>query len=83
MDNDSYIRITQNPLSDIISDDIFETLMDNGLLDEKSIRDYAIRRKFKLLRENNFSAADAIEKIMQDYPYLQFDTLKKLVYKNE
>ena len=82
MDSDSYIKLTKNPLSDLISDDVFKKLMENGLLDEKSTRDYAIRRKFILLRENNFSAGDAIEKIMLDYPYLQFDTIKKLVYKN-
>jgi len=82
VNNDAYTRISENPLSDLISDEVFGILTDNGLLDEKSLRDYTIRRKFKLLRDDNVNVGDAIEKIMEDYPYLQFDTIKKLVYRN-
>ena len=34
-----------NPLSELISDDIFELLSSHGLIDEKSVRDYQIRKK--------------------------------------
>jgi hypothetical protein len=69
-----------NPLSDIISDDIFDLLDSQGLIDEKAVRDYQIRKKFKNLRASKISAGDAIDAIREEYPYLQFDTIRKIVY---
>ncbi len=69
-----------NPLDDLISDEIFELLDSKGLINEKSVRDYTIRRKFRELRANEISASDAIDKLRSDYPYLQFDTIRKIVY---
>ena len=69
-----------NPLSELISDEIFELLESHGLIDEKAVRDYQIRRKFKSLRAGKVSAGDAIDTIREDYPYLQFDTIRKIVY---
>ncbi len=69
-----------NPLSDLISDDIYDLLNSQGLIDEKSVRDYQIRKKFKNLRASKISAGDAIDTIREEYPYLQFDTIRKIVY---
>jgi len=69
-----------NPLNDLISDDIFDLLNSHGLIDEKSVRDYQIRKKFKHLRATKVSAGDAIDVIREEYPYLQFDTIRKIVY---
>jgi len=69
-----------NPLSDLISDEIYELLEAQSLIDEKSVRDYQIRKKFKQLRAGKVSAGDAIDTIREDYPYLQFDTIRKIVY---
>ncbi len=69
-----------NPLSELISDDIFELLDSHGLIDDKAVRDYQIRKKFKQLRSGKVSAGDAIDVIRQEYPYLQFDTIRKIVY---
>jgi hypothetical protein len=69
-----------NPLNDLISDEIFELLDSKGLINEKSVRDYTIRRKFKELRANEVSASDAIDALRNEYPYLQFDTIRKIVY---
>lgn len=69
-----------NPLSDLISDDIYEILSAQGLIDDKSVRDYQIRKKFKQLRSSKVSAGDAIDAIREEYPYLQFDTIRKIVY---
>ena len=69
-----------NPLNDLISDDIFDLLSSHGLIDEKSVRDYQIRKKFKQLRATKVSAGDAIDVIREEYPYLQFDTIRKIVY---
>jgi hypothetical protein len=69
-----------NPLSDLISDEIYELLNSKGLIDEKSVRDYQIRNKFKELRATKLSASDAIDALREEYPYLQFDTIRKIVY---
>ena len=69
-----------NPLSELISDEIFELLEVHGLIDEKAVRDYQIRKKFKSLRASKISAGDAIDAIREEYPYLQFDTIRKIVY---
>ena len=69
-----------NPLSELISDEIFELLEAHGLIDEKAVRDYQIRKKFKSLRAGKVSACDAIDAIREEYPYLQFYTIRKIVY---
>lgn len=69
-----------NPLSDLISDDIYELLSSKGLINEKSVRDYQIRKRFKQLRGKKYSASDAIDALREEYPYLQFDTIRKIVY---
>ncbi|MDP4175371.1 MAG: hypothetical protein Q8933_15460 [Bacteroidota bacterium] len=69
-----------NPLKDLISDEIYETLNSKGLINEKAVRDYQIRTKFKQLRASKLSASDAIDRIRDEYPYLQFDTIRKIVY---
>ncbi|HEX2982704.1 MAG TPA: hypothetical protein VHO28_04090 [Ignavibacteriales bacterium] len=69
-----------NPLSDLIDDDTYHMLNEHGLIDQKSVRDYQIRKKFKNLRSSKVSASDAIDVLREDYPYLQFDTIRKIVY---
>ena len=69
-----------NSLFDLISDEIYELLNSHGLIDEKSVRDFQIRKKFKQLRANKLSAGEAIDSIKEHYPYLQFDTIRKIVY---
>ncbi len=72
--------ITSNPLADLISDDIYQLLQSRNLINEKSVRDYQIKKKFKTLREQKVSATDAIESIREEYPYLQFDSIRKIIY---
>ncbi|MCP4970000.1 MAG: hypothetical protein GY932_05325 [Arcobacter sp.] len=69
-----------NPLAELISDDIYDILNTRGLINKKSVRDYKIRKRFDNLRELEVSAGDAIEKIRADYPYLQFDSIRKIIY---
>ncbi len=69
-----------NPLADLVSDEIYQVLSSRGLIDEKSVRDYIIRKKFKALRAKKVSASDAIDSLRDEYPYLQFDTIRKIVY---
>ena len=71
----------QNPLDGLVSDEIFHILEDHNLLSEKGIRDYQIRKSFRTMSKNNVPAYDAIEMLREEYPYLQFDTIRKIVYK--
>ena len=71
----------ENPLGDLIPDEIYQMLEHHSLLSEKGIRDYHIRIKFKNLRAQEIPACDAIELLREEYPYLQFDTVRKIVYK--
>lgn len=69
-----------NPLADLINDDIYSLLSEKGLINEKSVRDYIIRKRFKQLRQERLSASEAIDSLREEYPYLQFDTIRKIVY---
>ena len=71
---------SNNPIAELISDDLYSLLTSRGLIDEKSVRDYIIRKKFKDLRAKKVSASNAIEALREEYPYLQFDTIRKIVY---
>ena len=62
---------TLNPLSDLISDDVYFLLESEGLINEKSLRNYQIRQKFRELRSENIGANTAISAIRNEYPYLQ------------
>jgi len=74
-------REPTNPLAGLISDEVYEVLEAHHLLSEKGVRDYRIRQQFRSLRDNNVPAYDAIEQLRDAYPYLQFDTIRKIVYK--
>lgn len=69
-----------NPLADLISDNVYDILNSRGLINEKTVRDYQIKRQFKEMRETKMSATNAIDKLRDAYPYLQFDTIRKIVY---
>ncbi len=71
----------QNPLDGLVSEDVYRTLEAHHLLSEKGVRDYQIRQKFREMRDADVPAYDAIETLREEYPYLQFDTIRKIVYK--
>jgi hypothetical protein len=70
-----------NPLDGLINDETYEKLTNHNLLSEKGVRDYQIRRQFRSMRGENVPAYEAIEHLREEYPYLQFDTIRKIVYK--
>jgi hypothetical protein len=74
------IKTLNNPISDLISDDIFDMLNIRGLIHERAVRDYRIRVKFKALRAQKIRTGDAIDSLRDEYPYLQFDTIRKIVH---
>ncbi|MBU0561871.1 MAG: hypothetical protein KJ799_12440 [Bacteroidetes bacterium] len=79
MYNDPGFEI-KNPLADFISDEIYELLVSKNLINEKSLRDYRIKKQFKYLRDNKVNATEAIERIREEHPYLQFDSIRKIIY---
>lgn len=74
-------QTTENPLAGLIPDDLYSLLEQHNLLSDKGVRDYNIRQKFRAMRHEEVPAFDAIEQLREDYPYLQFDTIRKIVYK--
>ncbi len=71
-----------NPLAALVSDEIYSMLRSNDLLNEKSLRDYIIRQMFlKLKADGEMRTGEAIKALMAMYPYLQFDTIRKIVYR--
>lgn len=74
------IRTDSNPLGDLVPAEIYAQLAQHNLLNEKGVRDYQIRQQFRTLREHNVPASEAIEELRDRHPYLQFDTIRKIVY---
>lgn len=80
MDNTYYQKYNENPIADLISDEIWELLNSRGLINERSVRDYIIRKRYRMLRSQKVKTSDAIEQLKAEYPYLQFDTIRKIVH---
>lgn len=70
----------RNPIHQIVSDELYATLERLNLLNQKVIRDFEIKRSYLCLRGQGLRAAEAIEQVLQKYPYLQFDTVRKIIY---
>jgi len=80
--NENFINTVENPIPELINDDIYILLSRRGLINEKSVRDYLIKKQFKDMREANVRASEAIDSLRAEYPYLQFDTIRKIVYQS-
>ncbi|MFK7922799.1 MAG: hypothetical protein AB8H47_12620 [Bacteroidia bacterium] len=69
-----------NPIRQIVTDDLYSKLVSLNLLNQKVIRDFLIKRQYLDLRRSGYRSAEAIEMVLDDYPYLQFDTVRKIIY---
>lgn len=69
-----------NPIHQIVPDDLYLKLEQLNLLNQKAIRDLQIKRRYLQLREAGVRSAEAIEAILEEYAYLQFDTVRKIIY---
>ncbi|MEM6801055.1 MAG: hypothetical protein AAF696_06595 [Bacteroidota bacterium] len=69
-----------NPIHQIISDELYSTLVELNLLNQKVLRDFQIKRAYQKLRDDGMRSSDAIDAILEEYPYLQFDTIRKIIY---
>ena len=71
-----------NPLPDLIPDEIYQLLHTHDLISEKGVRDYIIRQAFKKMRqEQELKSSEALERLQAVYPYLQIDTIRKIIYR--
>ena len=82
MFNENLFNSEENPIPDLINDEVYNLLSSRGLIDEKSVRDYLIKKRFKGMRESKIRASEAIDSLREEYPYLQFDTIRKIVYQS-
>lgn len=80
--NQGLINSSQNPIPELIDDEVYNLLSSRGLINEKSVRDYLIKKRFKYMRQSKIRASDAIDSLREEYPYLQFDTIRKIVYQS-
>ena len=69
-----------NPIYQIVSDELYHTLVKLNLLNHKVIRDFDIKRRYLELRKAEHRSAEAIDCLLEEYPYLQFDTVRKIIY---
>ena len=69
-----------NPLKGLVPENVYALLEQHNLLNEKGVRDYQIRQEFQAMRRENVPAYEAIEELREKHPYLQFDTIRKIVY---
>lgn len=80
MYNEIFTEANNNPIPELINDEVYGLLNSRGLINEKSVRDYLIKKRFKDMRELKVRASEAIDSLRKEYPYLQFDTIRKIVY---
>ncbi len=71
--------MVRNPLKSHIPDHIFQFLVENNLINEKGVRDFKIRQRFKQLRKR-YPTQKVIELLQEEYPYLQYETIRKIIY---
>ena len=57
----------------------FDRLIEADYINKKKLRDFDIQQKYRELKKNMRQDA-AIDEIRKVYPYLQFDTIRKIVY---
>lgn len=69
-----------NPIRPILDDSVFSILAELNLLNKKLLRDLEIRRKYFQLRQEGHTTGEAIQILLKAHPYLQFDTVRKIVY---
>ncbi|RMH79228.1 MAG: hypothetical protein D6681_19320 [Calditrichaeota bacterium] len=71
-----------NPLKDFMDDELFDTLMEKGFLNERAVRDYYIRQKFNA-QKDRLKPKQIIESLQKEFPYLSAETIRKIVYSKE
>jgi len=74
--------MVKNPLKPHIPDSVFQFLIEHNLLREKGVRDFKIRKRFRELKKTH-STQQALEILQEEYPYLQYETIRKIIYQKK
>ncbi len=69
-----------NPIRQILPDELFSALMEMNLINLKVLRDFEIKRHYKNMRMEGQKANEAMDSLSEMYPYLQSDTIRKIIY---
>ena len=68
-----------NPLKDYLDNEKFKLLWEKGFLNERAIRDFYIREKFGVLKEE-LKPKQIIDMLQREFSYLSSETIRKIVY---
>lgn len=68
-----------NPIREFIPDDLYFKLKANGFLNERTIRDYYLKKRFHFLR-SRYSSREIFSRLQCEFPYLSEDTIRKIIY---
>ncbi len=68
-----------NPIPEFIPDKLYFVLKSMGFLNERSIRDYYLKKKFNNLR-SRFSRREIFGILQKEFPYICEDTIRKIIY---
>ena len=71
-----------NPLKDYLDDEKFKLLWEKGFLNERAIRDFYIRKKFGVLKEE-LKPKQIIDMLQREFSYLSTETIRKIVYSRD
>ncbi|MCU7494207.1 MAG: hypothetical protein HF314_12995 [Ignavibacteria bacterium] len=69
-----------NPLEDLINQETFELLSKEGLLNKKKVREYQIIAKYHKLKSMDVTTQAAMGMLLEEFPDLCFETIKKITY---
>lgn len=72
----------ENPVPELLDTFVFNKLQELGLINSNEVRNLLIRQMYKKNRET-MNTGESIEKILEKYPYLQFDSVKRIIYKGK
>lgn len=68
-----------NPIPEIIPDKLYFVLKSMDFLNERSIRDYYLKKKFNELR-SMYSRREIFRILQKEFPYICEDTIRKIIY---
>lgn len=69
-----------NPLGELIADDIYHLLKDEGLLDRRAIREFQMETRYRELIKTGITSKDAISLIFTEFPDLEYPAINKILY---
>lgn len=70
--------IIDNPLSDLIDKETYETLNNLSLLNKKAVQVYQVQKRFDQLIEEGYIVKESIALLQKEFSFLDFGMISKL-----